>query len=110
MSSHQKSSVDTIMSILANEHRRRLLVALLKRNPQDVDNSQVPVDVAIAESELEASLIQMKHVHLPKLEEGGFIMWDRDSNKISRGARFGEIRPLVKLMKEHTDELPDDWL
>ncbi len=52
----------------------------------------------------------MQHVHLPKLEEYGFIEWDRDSHEVRKGPKFNEIQPLLELLVSHSDELPDDWL
>jgi len=55
-------------------------------------------------------LVGMKHIHLPKLEEYGFIDWDRNSNEVSKGANFEEIRPLLEMLADHEDELPEEWL
>jgi hypothetical protein len=51
----------------------------------------------------------MFHTHLPKLEEAGFIVWHQDTNKVEKGPRFEEIRPLLELIDAHADELPADW-
>ena len=103
-------SLDTALDILANEYRRRLLVALLEHNPQDDDNPLVPEDIHLATEDLETLRIHMTHTHLPKLEEAEFIEWDRDTNTIRTGPRFDEVRPLLELMQNHADELPDGWL
>ncbi|MHC3439103.1 DUF7344 domain-containing protein [Natrialbaceae archaeon A-gly3] len=103
-------SLDTTLEILANEYRRRLLVALLEHNPQDDDDPQIPADIHIADGDLETLRIYMMHTHLPKLEEADFIEWDRDTNTIRTGPQFDEIRPLLELMQNHADELPDGWL
>ncbi|WP_348612718.1 transcriptional regulator [Halobaculum rarum] len=55
-------------------------------------------------------LTGMKHVHLPKLEEYGFITWNRDTDEVSKGPNFEEIRPLPEMFAAHEDELPDGWL
>ena len=34
---------------------------------------------------------ELKRVHLPLLEEAGFIEWDRESGVVSKGPRFGEL-------------------
>lgn len=103
-------SLDTAMDVLANKYRRRVLVALLEHNPQDDDNPQVPEDFTLADEDLEILRTQMTHTHLPKLEEAAFIEWDRDSSTIRTGPRFDEIKPLLELMDNHADELPDGWL
>jgi hypothetical protein len=52
----------------------------------------------------------MRHTHLPKLASAGFIEWDPETNTVQQGPRFEDIRPLLELMHDHADELPDDWL
>ena len=103
-------SLDRFLDVLANKYRRRLLVALLEHNPQDDEDPQIPDDVGITDEDLDDLMMQMSHVHLPKLEEAGFIEWDRDTNAVRKGANFGEIRPLLELMRDHADELPDEWI
>lgn len=100
--------LDKILLALANKYRRRLLVALLGHNPQD--DVPVPEKVHIGEKELETLENAMFHTHLPKLEEAGFIQWDRETHTVSKGPRFEEIRPLLELMNNHSDELPDNWI
>lgn len=101
-------SVDEMVDAVAHVQRRKLLVALLDHNPQD----DSPVVIADNESEGDAveRLISMNHVHLPKLEEYGFIDWDEDRNEVSKGPMFEEIRPLLELLYDHADELPAEWV
>ncbi len=101
--------MDGHFEALANIHRRRLLIALLDHNPQR-DRVDVPGDVHEGEAALEILQTEFYHVHLPKLENAGFIRWNQDTNEVMKGPRFDEIRPLLKLMRDHADELPDDWL
>ena len=103
-------SLDRFLNVLASKYRRRLLVALLEHNPQDDEDPQIPDDVHITDENLDDLMMQMSHVHLPKLEEAGFIEWDRDTNAIRKGGKFDEIRPLLELMRNHADELPDEWI
>jgi len=100
--------MDEYFEALANIHRRRLLVALLDHNPQR-DEVTVPEDVHEGEIALEALQTKFYHTHLPRLEEAGFIGWNRDTHEVVKGPRFDEIRPLLVLIQNHADELPDDW-
>lgn len=84
-------------------------MALLEHNPQD-DGDQDPLDILVdgqAADNLEISII---HNHLPTLSEMGFIEWDRETNEISKGPKWDEIAPVLTLIHEHRDELPDGWL
>ncbi|WP_435075565.1 DUF7344 domain-containing protein [Halorubrum sp. HHNYT27] len=102
--------LDVTLDILANHYRRRLLIALLEHNPQDDDDTQTPVEATVEDGDLETLRVQMTHVHLPKMEDAGFIRWNREMNEVRKGPRFDEIRPLLELIHNHSDELPDGGL
>jgi predicted transcriptional regulator len=101
--------MDEILRVLSEVHRRRLLVALLEHNPQE-DSVIIPEDAHKGVRAPESLQSELYHMHLPRLEEAGFIDWDRDTHEVVKGPRFDEIRPLLELMQAHADELPDDWL
>lgn len=101
-------SFDEMVDALAAVQRRKLLVALLEHNPQD--DSPVAVTDSDSESDAVERLVTMQHSHLPKLVEYGFIEWDKSSHEVSKGPRFDEIRPLLEMLDDHADELPEDWL
>lgn len=107
---HSPLSTDTVLHVLENQYRRRLLVALLEHNPQDADNPQIASEIELAEEDLESLSIHMTHTHLPKLEESGFIEWDWDTNSVRKGPQFDEIQPLLEVLQNHASKLPDDWL
>jgi len=103
-----------MLDVLSRRPRRRILFRLLRENdlhnPQDDDSPQIPDDVEINDENLNSLEIAMTHTHLPKLEEHGFIEWERKTNAIRQGPRFEEIQPLLELMQNHADELPDGCL
>ena len=101
-------STDDLLDALADVQRRRLLVALVERDPQD----GTPVVVTDSDTDVDSAthLMKMKHIHLPKLVNYGFIEWNRNTHEVTRGAEFDEIGPLLKLLDDHEAELPADWL
>jgi len=95
---------DNAFNALANEDRRRLLVALLEENPQP-DTGVVSVDGGSGSATTTQQLdVQMYHSHLPKLEDYGYIEWNKDANEVVKGPRFDELRPLLECARDHTDE------
>lgn len=104
--SSQSRSFDDMINALAAVQRRRLLVALLEHNPQD-DGPTVAAGDDAAEEEL---LVTMRHAHLPKLVDYGFVEWDEAAGEVSKGPKFDQIRPLLELLVEHEEELPEGWL
>jgi len=100
-------SFDDMLHVMSHIQRRKLLMALMDHNPQD-DTPSVPV--SSEDSDSIERFVQMKHVHLPKLVDHGFIEWDRDTHEVTKGENFEEIRPLLELLDDHEDELPEGWL
>ncbi|EFW90718.1 hypothetical protein ZOD2009_17720 [Haladaptatus paucihalophilus DX253] len=81
---------------------------MLDHNPED--EAAIPDDLTTDDEELEQMLITMTHTHLPKLESYDVIEWDRENNVVCRGPQFEELQPLLELIDNHRDELPDDWV
>lgn len=105
---HQEPpTFDQMLEALQSRRRRQLLVNLVEKNPRDETKQVKELDVTGDEEEF---LVTLRHVDLPKLEERGFIEWNRQTGEIVKGPQFGEIQPLVKMMIRHEDELPNDWL
>lgn len=101
--------VNDILDALSNPYRRQLLVALLDHNPQD-GSDRDPLDVLSEGDDAEVLETELVHNHLPKLDDMGYISWGRDNNNISKGPKWDEIAPLLKLIHDNRDELPDGWL
>ncbi|MDS0473702.1 transcriptional regulator [Natrinema sp. 1APR25-10V2] len=102
-------STDKIFDALSDVKRRRILVHMLSHNPED-DSKLYIVDDGASDEELRQLLVEMEHTHLPKLEEYGFIDWDKDKGKVTKGPNYDVIKPILELMLNHQDELPDGWL
>ncbi|ODR81678.1 hypothetical protein BG842_19430 [Haladaptatus sp. W1] len=101
-------SLSEMLDVLGHQHRRRLLVVLSEANPRERDEVASKT-VADDGDDLDLFKQELYHVHLPKLDATGVIDWDRETDIITRGPRFEEILPLLELMGEHEDALPDDW-
>ncbi|WP_345783346.1 DUF7344 domain-containing protein [Natrialbaceae archaeon AArc-T1-2] len=84
-------------------------MALLEHNPQD-DDDRDPLNQFSENEEATVLKTELVHSHLPKLAEMGYITWDRNTNEISKGPKWDEIEPLLELIDNHQDELPDGWL
>jgi hypothetical protein len=105
-----KLTLDKSLTVLSDRWRRRLLLKLLKDNPRDEDTLATDEMSATENQELDVLRTQLHHVHLPLLEEEGLIEWNKENGTITRGENFEEIRPLLRLIQLHSDELPDGWL
>jgi hypothetical protein len=85
---------DDLFKCLTHIQRRRILVELLTESKMNISEDA----------------ILMQHSHLPKLEEYGFIDWDRDTNVVTKGPQYKQIRPQVEMLDNHKDKLPKDWV
>jgi hypothetical protein len=101
---------ESLLTAISDPYRRQLLVALLDHNPQD-DADLDPLDV-VAETERESTVLESElvHNHLPKLDAMEIIRWDRDSGEISTGPEWDEVAPILELIHDHREDLPDGWL
>lgn len=97
------SKLDRILGILSRRQRRLILVTLRQSGP--IHQS----DVLLRGPDAEDAEVPLHHVHLPKLEETGYIEWDRETGMLSEGPRFDEIAPIIDLMETYADELPHNW-
>lgn len=107
---YTKPMFNDLLTILANDYRRCLLLALLERDRDRESNDWVPDDIVISDGNYEKQVIELRHCHLPMLAESELIEWDREGNRVAMGPRFDDIEPLLELFLDHDDELPDRWL
>lgn len=125
------SDTSTLFRLLADRSRRRLLIQLcaqrtlrLPGNAQTgrasvlgapihqstTDNSEPilkdgePSTLSHADEEL---LVELRHVHLPKLESAGVIDWDQDDDSVSRGPTFEQYEPALRALVDAADTFPD---
>lgn len=100
-------SGDTAFRLLANRHRRRLLLRFAEADPDE--EVAVPADLAFLGEDMETIETELHHTHLPMLSEAGVIDWDRGADSVRRGPLFDELQPLLELLIERRDRLPDEW-
>lgn len=91
-------ALDEVYDALSHPVRRQLLLILQKTNCCTLE--------AFVTSELErqheqqAVVIELHHVHLPKLDGADIIEWKQESETIRIGAQFQIIRPHLDLLRE----------
>lgn len=104
----RRVDLDTVFRALSHSLRRRILTALMTDNPRRAEEFET-VEFKPDGSAQEPIQIELRHRHLPQLDEAGFIDWDEQAGRVTRGEDFAEVRPLLELMDEHAEELPADW-
>jgi hypothetical protein len=81
------------LSVLAHRDRRQLLLDLADGPPDSRDGMET-------NGGSQSQSIAMHHVHLPRLEDHGFITWNQETGEITKGPQFGEIEPLLRTLSE----------
>ncbi|WP_049985413.1 ArsR/SmtB family transcription factor [Halobellus rufus] len=100
-------SFDSHLDALGHIDRRRILLALLHADTEG--DLPVGIDQLVEGTDRSSARVSIHHVHLPKLDEYGFVNVTRDNHAVTPGPRFDEISPLLELLDQNTDQLPDDW-
>lgn len=87
----QQARLDGVFEVLTHSERRKLLVALANKTSDgiSIDSSEMP----------ESRWIELNHVHLPKLDDLGFVTWDAESHVITKGLRFKELQPMLSFIQ-----------
>jgi len=105
MLGHSHNGVaDEVLDALNHPIRRRLLFSLYEqgKNVRCISIHQVS-GLAFEEENTQTALY---HMHLPKLEEKGYVRYDGDEHTITQGPEWDQIKPLLRLIYNHLDELP----
>ncbi|NLV13917.1 hypothetical protein [Haloarcula argentinensis] len=95
--------MDRVFEALFTRRRRMILFMLKQDSPRPIVDF-LPRSVGAQSTETE-----LRHDDLPRLASLAYINWDRAADEVSRGQRFDEIEPMLELLENHADELPDNW-
>lgn len=91
-----------MFDILSHPHRRRVLVALGEDSPTDLDTLCETIATDAPGRDVR---IQLVHSHLPKLDDLGYVEWDRESGAVERGPEWPTLHPLLGLLANDRDDL-----
>lgn len=96
--------LDLVFDALRQRHRRRILTAIGGIRPgtdAEIDLGDLVAD----EHDGDRRLLELSHVHLPKLEAAGYVTVVRDGRAIRRGPRFEEVSSVLRLVQDHRHDL-----
>lgn len=98
---------DAVFRALSANPRRQLLVSLLDAPPDrsvPLPESAVMPNVPLDPETLRAELY---HVHLPMLEEMGFVIAESEPMVAARGPQFGQVAPVIDALHSEATSLPE---
>lgn len=90
--------MDAMMEALGRRPRRSILLDLLE------SGGEREIGELVDESGLDFAEVALRHTHLPKLANAGYVEWDSDDDTVSRGSDFTQIAPLLRLIRDYSDE------
>lgn len=83
--------LDSRFEAVSSAERRRVLLALAETSPMDVADLGTPG---------RDHSVPLHHVHLPKLADSGIVELSDDGRRVSRGAAFDDIEPLLEFLDD----------
>jgi hypothetical protein len=99
-------SWDQLYEALASQPRRMIIFSLMK----EPEGERLPLpDAARAPDRSTESgnlSLQLRHHHLPKLAEAGYVHWESEPFSVRRGPHFDEPALVISKMTESTDDHP----
>lgn len=101
---------DRVFAVIAAEPRREIIRSLM----DEPHGRRLPLPDA-AESPNQSTgtkrfALQLRHHHLPKLADMGYIHWENDPFSVQRGPNFEEPAFFIKSVLESKDEIPSSLI
>lgn len=97
---------DRLYEMLSSQPRRMLVFSLMKE-PED---GRLPLPDAAQSSvhpmDPDRLCVQLRHYHLPKLAEAGYVRWESDPFSVRRGPHFEEPAFVIDKIVNSDDEYP----
>ena len=91
-------SLDELFELLSHEYRRYVLWALA--DPDGRTDEPIRTTLFAGDDEPDILRIELRHNHLPKLDDAGLVDWDPKAETLERGPRFEEIEPFLELLDD----------
>jgi hypothetical protein len=103
----REESLSDLFEVLSHQFRRYVLWALA-RAESDTE-AALELDHLADGDEPDVLRLELVHNHLPKLDEYDYVDWDPATGTLGRGPRFEEIEPVLELLNENAETMPDEW-
>lgn len=98
-------SPDDLFEVLSHGYRRCILRTLANPDRRTAEGIGA---ILRSEEEGEPDILELelRHNHLPKLDDYGLVDWDPETETLARGPRFGEVEPFLDIVDENRDDIP----
>jgi hypothetical protein len=96
-------SLNELFDVLSHEYRRSILRSLA--SPERTDHGVGTILHSVEDGEPDILELELRHNHLPKLDDCGLVDWDAEAKRLARGPRFEEIEPFLEVVDENRDDI-----
>lgn len=96
------STLDSVLFVISNPDHRQIFTALADENPLFVH------ELIQSDGVTQRQKLNFNNRVLPRLDDLGFITWNRELDMIEKGPRFGDVQTVFHVLEENSDELPGD--
>jgi hypothetical protein len=92
---------------LAAEPRRQIVGSLIEAPAERHLELPQAANPPFDRRDPAALSVQLRHVHLPRLAEGGYVRWEGDPLSVWQGPTFEEVAAVFRALYDHAEELPN---
>lgn len=101
-------TLKTAFTVLSDPLRRRILTQI---SESPAGRAEFALEEVVGPREDQERIqAALHHLHLPELEQHGFVDWDRETGTFTRGPNYDEIQPVVSLLETNREDLPGTWV
>jgi hypothetical protein len=97
-------SLNELFEILSHEYRRYVLWVLADPDRRTEDGLGTILR-SEGDEEPDVLELELRHNHLPKLDDYGLVDWNPSAETLTRGPRFAEIEPFLDVLDEDRDDV-----
>jgi hypothetical protein len=98
------ASLNELFEILSHGYRRHILRALADSD-QQTNGGIGTILRSEGEEEPDVLELELRHNHLPKLDDYGLVDWNPSTETLTRGPRFEEVEPFLDVVDENRDDV-----
>lgn len=99
-----------MFDVLSAEPRREIIRSLLDES----QHCRLPLPEAAGSPnqsiDSETLVIELRHQHLPKLADLGYIRWENDAFRVQQGPNFEEPAFIMRMLINSADQIPESLI
>lgn len=105
----QELTSETVLQLLSHPQRRQIVTQVARTEHATTvdqlssDSTQTDRPSPNGDETADTLSIDLHHVHLPKLQEAGVVVYDSDEQTIRAGRQLDDVVELLTLIEEYVE-------